>query len=557
MTVAAYLAKFLKEKQVKHIFGFQGSAMLKMLDEIMETGCIQYIQGFHEQAASFAADAYARVSGRIGVTIATSGPGAVNIIGGIVDSYFDSVPTLFITGQDYSGNVIGNTVYRQNGFQDLDIVSMVKKVTKYSVCLDQPENIAYELEKAEYLATNGRKGPVLIDIPIDIQFAQIDEAELPHYEPELQPLSCYDGKYDEVIQMLREAQRPLILVGGGIRLSGGCAEVNKLKDCLNIPAVTTLNGLDGIDGAYGFSGLHGHTYANIALYNADLVLALGTRFGQRQVGKKAELYTNAAVIHVDIDQNELGRSVPERLSIHADVRDWLEEFNKKILTCNLPDYTVWNNTLNELKLREFTCTEVNHLGLDPIHVIRRISEAAPAPSVLTGDVGQNQMWLSQGVSKKEGMRIFSSSGYGSMGFSLPASIGAYYADEKATVFAISGDGGIQMNIQELQLLSIRQINIKVIVFNNQNLGMMRETQKRYYNSHFYGNNPNEFSCVDLKALSLAYHLQYIRIEKEKDLDMLPEIMDDKRPYLVECVIQMDSMLINRYDEYDRIGNLHL
>ena len=299
ITVAGYIAKFLKEKRVNHIFGFQGSAMLKMLDEIVGEG-IEYIQNFNEQASGFGADAYARING-IGAAIATSGPGAVNLIGGIANAYFDSVPVMFITGQDYSSGILANNGARQNGFQDMGIVSMVKPITKYAVLLEKPENIRYELEKAYYYAITDRKGAVLIDVPIDVQFKEIDETSLKGFQKSDKKVSDY--KIDKVISLLKKSKRPVILAGGGIRCANTVNELKKFVNESKIPVVTTLNGIDVLEDIVGFSGLYGNSEANLAIKNADLIIALGARFSLKQIGKKKEQYNiDAKIIHVDIDE---------------------------------------------------------------------------------------------------------------------------------------------------------------------------------------------------------------------------------------------------------------
>ncbi len=541
ITVSKYIAKFLKEHNVNHIFGFQGSAMLKMLDEIVDVG-IEYIQNFNEQASSFGADAYGRING-IGAAIATSGPGSVNLIGGIANAYFDSVPVIFITGQDYSSGILAQNGARQNGFQDMDIVSMVKPITKYAVLVDKAENIKYELEKAYYYATEGRKGAVLIDVPIDIQFKEIDEKNLKCFEKPVEKEADY--KIDEVISLLNKSKSPLILAGGGIRGANTIEEFRTFIKESKIPVVTTLNGIDTSENIIGFSGLYGNSEANLAVKNADLIIALGARFSLKQIGKKKEQYnTNAKIIHVDIDKTEINRTfMNEEISVIADLKEFLEKINKQKLNLNIK---TWTNQVQHWKnlYKDTVC--VSKKFVDPVKFVREISQYADSNTVFTADVGANQMWVAQGLRLKEKQRLLNSAGFGAMGYSLPAGIGASYLAKE--VISFTGDGGFQMNLQELNTLSLRRNNLKCVIFNNNNLGLMRDVQSRYYNNHFYGNNEKEFTCPNIKKLADTFNLNYIKIETENDFPLLENVFDNNVPYLIDVIIDKDTIPLNRYDD---------
>lgn len=542
VTVAGYIAKFLKAKNVNHIFGFQGSAMLKMLDEIVGNG-IEYIQNFNEQASGFAADGYARVSGGIGAAIATSGPGAVNLIGGIANAYFDSVPVMFITGQDYLCNISANNGARQNGFQDMDIVSMVKTITKYAVLLDNPENVRYELEKAYYLATTGRKGSVLIDVPIDVQFREIDENNLPEFVP---PSDVkYDYKINEVIKLIENSKRPIMLVGGGVRGADAVKELREFVNKTQIPVVSTLNGLDVVENIVGFSGIFGNTAANLAILNADLLITLGTRFAQQHAGKKKELYyKNAKVIHVDIDKAEINRTfVKEDVSVVSDLKEFLMAVNEQKIKLEIEEWTdqvqTWKNLYKDTVIR-------SSKGVDPIKLVKEISKYANEKALFTADVGANQMWVAQGLRLKKNQRLLNSAGFGAMGYSLPSGIGASYLVPEVVSFM--GDGGFQINLQELNTLAIRRNNVKCVIFNNNNLGLMRNLQKKFYNNHFYGNNEKEFTCPDLKKLADTFNLRYIKIENENDFIKLKDLFKNAEPCLIDVIVDKDTFPLNRYDD---------
>lgn len=542
ITVAEYVAKFLVSKGVKHIFGFQGSAMLKMLDEVVNVG-IEYIQNFNEQASGFAADSYARVRNDIGVAIATSGPGAVNLIGGIANAYFDSIPVMFITGQDYSTGILAGNKARQNGFQDMDIVSMVKPVTKYAVLLDKPENIRYELEKAYYYATSGRKGSVLIDIPIDIQFKEIDENSLKGFEKPLKN-KC-DYKINNVINLLKSAKKPVILAGGGIRTADAINEFRTFINKTNIPVISSLNGIDSFENIIGFSGLYGNSEANLSIKNTDLIIAMGARFSLKQIGKKKEQYNiNAKIIHVDIDEAEINRTfMKEDISVIADLKEFLKEINKQEIKLDIQDWI--KQVENWKKLYKDTVCVSKKL-IDPVEFVREISKYADDKAVFTADVGANQMWVAQGLRLKENQRLLNSAGFGAMGYSLPAGIGVSYLAPE--VISFMGDGGFQMNLQELNTLALRRNNIKCVIFNNNNLGLMRDVQLRYYNNHFYGNNEQEFTCPDLKKLANTFNIKYLKIENENDFINFKNIFEDKEPYLIDVRVDKDTIPLNRYDD---------
>lgn len=545
MTVADYIAGFLVSKGVTHLFGFQGSAMLKMLEATQETGKIKYVQSFNEQASSFAANAYARLNNEIGVAMATSGPGAVNLIGGIADAFFDSVPLFVITGQDYLRNIAGKGSARQNGFQDMDIVSMVKPVTKYAVLLDDSENVRYELEKAFYHATTGRKGSVLVDVPIDVQFAPVDETRLKGFVPE-ENEKTKDIDFKTVVGLLEKSRRPVMLAGGGIRTARACAELKDFADKTKIPVVATLNGIDAYDDIAGFSGLFGNTAANLALLNADLILALGARFSLKQIGRTKNTYApDAKVIHVEIDESENDRTfMKETLSVKADVKAFLVGLNEQKISLTCED---WIKQVKEWSDRYADSVCAEGVDLDPVRFVRAVVKAMPEKSAAAADVGANQMWTAQAFRNEDGKRLLNSAGFGAMGFALPAGIGAFYAIGKAAT-VLTGDGGFQMNLQELNTLSLLRPSVKVFVFNNSALGLMLDVQKRYYHNHFYGNNPREFSCPDLKKLADTFNLKFLKITSVADFSKIEEVYKDNEPWLIDVRIDKDTPILNRYDD---------
>jgi acetolactate synthase-1/2/3 large subunit len=552
MNVSEFITNFFISRKIMHVFGFQGGAILKLLDSMISSGCIEYIQNYHEQASSFCADAYARISGNVGVAMATSGPGATNLINGIANAQFDSIPCIFITGQDYTYNIDKPEGVRQNGFQDLDIVSMVKPITKYAVTITDPNRIRYELEKAFYLATSGRPGAVLLDIPIDIQFASINENNLNGFIPEEESYEI--DKVHEVISRLKQAGRPVILAGGGVRIAKAVGELKEFADFSGIPVVATLNGIDAYDKTFSFSGLHGNTFSNLTVYNADLLIVLGARLGLRQVGKYKNNYSKAKIIHVDIDKNELNRVLLEDLSIYADLKLFLAALNQALKQEVLPDFREWYATVEKWEKNYSQNTFLNEDGIDPVRFIRELSRLFADDAIITADVGQNQMWVAQALKIKKSQRLLNSSGFGSMGYSLPAAIGAKTANPEAQVIAFTGDGGLQMNVQELLLLSRRRLDIKCIVFNNNTLGMMREVQRRYFDSKYYGSREQYFVCVNLELLAQTYGIGYLRVPTEGDLSKIEQVLNTNGPYLIDLQISSESKLLNRYDEAEVFEN---
>lgn len=547
MNVAQYLANFLVDRKVRHAFGYQGGAILKLVDEMVATGRIEFVQNYHEQGSAFCADSYSRVTGNLGVALATSGPGATNLITGIVNANLDSVPTLFITGQDYKANITNKNGARQNGFQDLDIATVVQSITKYAALVTEPKRIRYELEKACHFAMGGRPGAVLLDIPIDIQFAEIEPDELEGYVPDEAPASG-DFHIPEVIAALKAAKRPVILVGGGVRISRTHQQVNDFARQTKVPVISTLNGIDVFEGNYGFAGLYGNTAANLAAQNADLMIVLGARFGQRQVGKVPEKYTHARIIHVDIDTTELGRIFPGELAIRAHLGEFLAAIAPALREVDLPSYAGWHETIRNWFAKYKSNVHLNDKGVDPVAVVDAILPFLAQDAIVTNDVGQNQMWVAQAFRVKTGQRLLNSVGLGSMGYSLPAAIGAKIAGPQRQVVAFMGDGGLQINIQELMLVNLRRLALKCVVFNNKTLGMIREVQVRYYKSNYHGANPAEFGCVDLRMLAKTYGMEHRLVEKLEDVADLRSAFADDKPYIIEVVCDLDSKVTNRYDE---------
>lgn len=548
MKLSDIVAQYLARMGIKIIFGYQGGAITHMIDSFDRAG-IQYIQNYNEQGASFAADAYSRVSEKsIGVAIGTNGPGATNMITGIADAYCDSIPVLFITGQVHTFAMKSSSDIRQESFQEIDIISMVKSVVKYACTVMRPEDALPNLAKAIRIAKSDRPGPVLIDLPVDVQGIDLPIIDFDDYynkieaaaEKEMQHVQTVKSKdIIYVAERLQQAKQPVILIGGGVRCGDAVPIVRKFVEKTKIPVVVSLMGIDSLnhyeEEFIGFIGGYGNRYANIAIQNADCILVLGSRLDGRQTGKRRDLFaTRGEVIHIDIDKLELGHFITNETKINADIYDFITELSKTDFNININTLNVWKTKIRKWKNsfpdnKEMDCKT----GLNPNEVIKRIGKELEGRIIVCSDVGQNQMWVAQSLRiNSDNVRILNSGGLGAMGFSLPAAIGAYYAAPESKVIAFMGDGGFQMNIQELQVISQHQLPIDIIVMNNHALGLIREVHEKYYNSRCIGSVAG-FSMPDLKKISEAYNLEYHKITELDDIENLFGVNTNIKPRLID------------------------
>jgi len=528
-----YIAEFLIEMGCTHVFGYPGGAVTHLVDSFYRYEGLKFIGTYHEQAAAFAAEGYARMNNRIGVAIATSGPGATNLITGIGSAYFDSIPVLYLTGQVNTYEYKGNQKVRQLGFQETDIVSIVKPITKYAVRITDPNTIRYELEKAISTANAGRKGPVLVDIPMDVQHAEVNVQDMPTYIEKEQREQMIP--IDTVIQRINNSKRPVFLVGGGVRLANATSVFHRVAARLQIPVVSSLMGRDAYDNAaenyIGMIGAYGNRYANLTIANSDLILALGTRLDTRQTGTRPETFAReATLIRVDIDQNELERKVKtDELSIRCDVKIFLEAVERRIEEIHIaaPE---WLAKAKEYKATYPTYSQPSFS--DPNFVMEKLSKCLKNDDVLCLDVGQNQMWAAQSLHLSGNARLLTSGGMGSMGFGLPCAVGAYYSGEHGNIIVITGDGGLQMNIQELELLKRNRIPIKIIIMNNHSLGMIRHFQEMYFEGR-YSATVTGYEAPDFCKLAQAYGINNIKINNEDDFEKITEYLLAQEPAVIE------------------------
>ena len=511
MKVSDYIIHFLAEKKIDKVFGYVGGAIAHLYDSLDKIEGIEIVNTIHEQSAGFAAEAYARVTEKTGVAIATSGPGATNLVTPIGSCFFDSVPTLFITGQVSTREYKYDNPARQIGFQETDIVSIVKPITKYAVMIDDLQNLRYEMEKAYFISQEGRKGPVLIDIPSNLQFQSFDPEneesffESDEYQESLRENNI-ESEISEAAEMISHAKRPVILVGGGARIADAGAELGKLLEKTNIPVVYSLMGKDLIKESYkynlGFIGGFGNRYGNLTLANSDLLIVLGSRLDGRQVGNAKTFAREAKIIQVDIDQHELGKKIDTDLLIQSDIKQALEKLNVQQMSC---DIEPWLEKVTEYKEKFSSTLDVDQKEIIPNTIMAQISRYLKESDIICVDVGQHQMWTAQSLDMKDNQRVLFSGGMGAMGFALPAAIGATLGTGNRSI-VIVGDGGFQMNIQELEIIKRRNLPIKVFIFNNASLGMVRLQQEQYNEENYVGTE-KDYSAPNFKEIAAAYGIK--------------------------------------------------
>ncbi|MDO8554722.1 MAG: thiamine pyrophosphate-binding protein [Candidatus Micrarchaeota archaeon] len=525
MKLSDYVVDFLLKENISRGFFMIGGSVGHIADSCASRGLILHTM-HHEQAAAFAAEAQAIVTRGLGLAMATSGPGATNLITGIGSSYFASIPVVFITGQvnTFESNLSGKR--RQVGFQETDIVSIVKTITKYAIQIQDPEMIKYELEKAIFISKHGRMGPVLIDLPFNVQKSDVDASKLNSFigSEEYKKLSK-KKELDLVIlkkvaDALRDAERPIILLGHGVRLSNAEENMIRFIEKTSIPVVVSLLGTDSIPNNhplfYGFIGTYGSRSSNFALANADLILVLGARLDSRQVGVQSKKFAPMAkIIHVDIDESELGGSVTEWLSVNSDINAFLTNIFPFLHKSK--DRNEWLEHLNWLKKTHLKVPQnIGKEEIDPVDAVSLLSDIAEEGNTIVVDVGSNQMWFAHGWKAKKGQNILTNGGMAPMGYALPAAIGASLSRNNCPVWVVTGDGGLQVNIQELQTVVRNKLPIKILVLNNQSLGMLTQFQTENFEGRLTG-SVDGYDSPDFVKISRAYGISSEYLVEKKDL----------------------------------------
>lgn len=540
MKVSDYIVEYLIAKDIRHVFGYPGGMVTHLMESFSKyNDKIAAHVSYHEQGAAFAACGYAQATGKVGVAYATSGPGATNLITGICNAYFDSIPTLFITGQVNTNERKGNLRLRQRGFQETDIVPMVAGVTKYAAQLERPEDIKYCMDRAFFEALSGRKGPVLLDIPMNILQAEIDENKLTAFAPSL--YSKYASKadiYESLEVALENSKAPVLLLGNGIKAAGEVERIQKLVDRLGIPTVTSMIAVDLLANSaynYGFIGAYGDRAANFILAKADLVITIGSRMDIRQVGAKRENFApQAKIIRFDIDEDELEYKIhDDEIQIIADLSLVIDTLAELLSNHDYKNkFAPWLLKANIIKEKLY--------GIDdkkPNKIVRELSKYIPEDVYITTDVGQNQVWAAQSFDFKKGQQMFFSGGHGAMGYSLPAAIGASVED-KAIAYAFTGDGGLQMNIQELMFIAREQLPVKLVLFNNNALGMIRHFQEMYFHDNFFQTVPEGgFESPNFSKIAQAYGIRYASVTSVSKIGAIDaSIWTDDKPAFIEVII---------------------
>jgi len=541
MKAADYIVDYLFSQGVTQIFEVIGGMITQIVDSAYRQKNIELVSMHHEQAASFAADSYGRLTGIPGVAIATSGPGATNLITGIGSCYFDSVPAIFITGQVNTHEQKGNKPIRQLGFQETDIVSMVAAITKAAWKVNSADELPELLRSAFIISTTGRPGPVLIDVPMNVQKENVEPVlEGKKIKNNIGPNS---EQIDNMLECLLNAKRPLVLAGGGIRASQSTDIFRKFIKLINIPTVNSLMAVDSLafdePNRIGLIGTYGNRWANIALGNSDVLLVLGSRLDIRQTGADTKSFKEGRIIyHVDCEESEINNRISGCVSFVDD----LNKFIKSAISImkNKPSYNYkdWRNQIKEWKTKWPDEKELStNNSINPNRFLHQLSSNSPLASTFIVDVGNNQMWAAQSVELRNTQRFITSGGMGSMGYALPAAIGATYATPGKPVVVIAGDGGMQMNIQELETIIHHHYPIKIVIINNKSLGMVRQFQESYFEnrlqSTFLG-----YSAPDFTLIAKAYGISSGTVENQKDVSKsIRKLWENPlEPYLLQVMI---------------------
>ncbi|WP_256759147.1 thiamine pyrophosphate-binding protein [Cohnella sp. WQ 127256] len=560
MKLSDYVVDTLVEEGVSHVFELIGGAIVHLLDSISYRDDIECVSVRHEQAGAFAAEAYARLNGKLGVAMATSGPGALNLMTGIGSCYFDSVPCLFITGQVNTYEYKFDKPVRQIGFQETDIVSVAKPLTKYAELVTDPLRIRYCLEKAIYMAQSGRPGPVLLDIPMNLQRTNIEPDTLESFYDSEEyasmevktTKSISQESIQDIIRLMCEAERPVVLAGGGVRLSGAQNELEAFLDSTGFPMVSSLMGVDVIPhdhpSFYGLIGSYGNRYSNLTLANCDLLIILGSRLDSRQTGTRPDTFARSAKkIHVDIDQNEFNSKVQVDISVDLDIKIFLTDLNEALQDYKGSQIDEWLNKIKEYKMKYPTRSDAESNKIEPNRFMEQLSAKCEEDLSICLDVGQHQMWASQSFNLKRGQRLLNSGGMGSMGFALPAAIGAVLSSGKAAL-VIAGDGGFQINIQELDTIVRMNLPIKIVVMNNHSLGMVRQFQDLYFKGRKQSTTSANPSFIEIAK---AYRIPTYQISVNDDVDpVLSEALTLNGPVFIEVLLESTTtvnpkLVVNR------------
>ena len=548
MIAADAIVKCLEAEGVEYVFGYPGVAICPFYDSILNTN-IKTILVRQEQNAAHEASGYARISGKVGVAVVTSGPGATNLITGIATAFADSIPLVCITGQ-VDSNLMGSDV-----FQEVDVSGACESFVKFSYIVRRASDVPRIIKEAFHIASTGRKGPVLIDIPIDVQKAEIRKFAYPEtvsirtYKP---TVTGHAVQIKKVIKELQKAKRPIICVGGGVHLSSGAREeVRKFVEDKDIPVVCTMMGLGVLPTNhflfYGMVGNNGQAYGNRAMNDADMIIMVGARVADRSFSQPDLITENKVLVHIDVDPAEIGKNAGPTIPLVGDIKHVFEEFNKAEITA---DYSLWIDKLDGYKdetqnasrrkrhMYSSTLTEqeINALMVNPEIFIKRLSRAMKDDAIYVADVGQNQLWSCANCVIKENGRFLTSGGMGTMGYSVPAALGAKLGAPDRQVVAVCGDGGFQMTMMELATMKQYKVPVKIVVLRNNVLGLVRQYQHFTYQDRYSVIDLGD-SIPDFRKLADAYGIRYQQIAAVEDMDSgIEEFLADDESTLLEVII---------------------
>jgi acetolactate synthase-1/2/3 large subunit len=535
---AQVVCESLVREGVEVIFGYPGGAVIPIYDALPDHP-LRHVLVRHEQGAAHAADGYARATGKVGVCFATSGPGATNLVTGIATAYLDSSPIVAITGQ------VPTAYIGKDAFQEVDVTGITLPITKHNYLVTDVRQLPHIMKEAFHIARTGRPGPVLIDIAKDVQSDEVDfvypeEVDLPGYKPTIRG---HEGQIKQAAQLIGRAERPVIFSGHGVTLSGAQAEIMQLAEAIQAPVITTLLGIGSFPRTHplclGMSGMHGEAYANKTVQDADLLIAVGMRFSDRVTGKVSTFAPQAKVIHIDVDPAEIGKNVAVDVPVVGDVRHVLERLNERLKPAKHAEWLAKvNGWREESEGRDILHRETNQLL--PPYIMRQIWHANQGNALMVSDVGQNQMWEAQYYLHDKHRGLITSGGLGTMGFALPAAVGVQVGRPDEEVWVTVGDGGIQMNIQELGTVVQESLPLKIAIMNNTYLGMVRQWQELFFGRRYSG---TPISSPDYVKLADAYGIPAMRITLKQDVvPALEKARETDGPMMLEfCVVEEENV----------------
>ncbi|MBI2549667.1 thiamine pyrophosphate-binding protein [Candidatus Woesearchaeota archaeon] len=560
MKLSDYVIEFLVQRGVRHVFLISGGAVAHLVDSAARNPKITYVCPEHEQNAGAAADAYSRITENLGAVLTTSGPGATNLVTSVCNSYFDSIPVIFITGQVATFRIRPNERLRQKGFQETDVISIFKSITKYATQLRKAEDIKCVLQEAVYAATSGRMGPVLVDIPDDIQRAEIDPDKLREFVPPSAHANSDFSAVKDIFAAIRSAKRPVLILGAGVRLSGTILEALKFAEYFRIPLLLTWGATDIAEYSHelnmGGLGVCGPRGGNFAAQTSDLVVALGTRLSQMITGGKQNLFApNAKKIMADIDPEELNKFGPNDvvldLKIQCDLREFFAECERLYTPGEKDRFMEWRQQINEWRRIYPTCPQSNYEkkeGVDAYVFVKELSKAANEGDMIFTDAGGNLSQTMQAFEVKKRQRLISAWNHSPMGYSLPACIGAAFAlskDSSNNILCIIGDGGLMLCLEELSVIVKHKLPIKIFIFNNHGHGIQKQTLDTWLNSHYVAvDEASGLAFADFDKIGPAFGLPTVIIRNHEELKAkLDQVLDMRGPVLCNVKIAVDQRIV--------------